>query len=126
MEYSIEQAEPKRILWEMIKNCLDAEQYETIYCYFVRNATYSLLATDRGVSIEYIRTKKAKALRKLRHNNHIKKLAEDYGYINYYRHVTLAGFKQTWTSSVELEVLSREGYFERMLKELELKYDNAI
>lgn len=81
-------------------NTLEPLQKQAIEGYFFQGKTLKVLAKERGVSLEAIRSQKEKALRRLRKEDHIKNLRpfiiDEYAYKG-----GLHSFRNTWTSSTE-------------------------
>ena len=93
-----------RTLLEEVEK-LPQNNKDTVKQYYFDNADITQIADNLKVSEKDVRRYKDKALNELRKNKRIK---ETYGEEVEYRHVTLAGFKRTWTSSTEWEVLHKQ------------------
>ena len=82
---------------------------ETIKQFYFGNEDITRIADSLKVSEKDVRGYKQKAINELRKNKRIK---ETYGEEVEFKHITLATFKRTWTSSTEWEVLNRQQDFE--------------
>ena len=111
-----ERAELRRVLWPLVDVILTEQERAVVVGRFIEGRTLKDLSAQFCVTPERMRWITNDALRKLRRNGKVKRLADDYGYG--FRHVGLTEFGTTWTSAVEAEILRREEQREKWVAEL--------
>ena len=88
-------------LWSEVSR-LDVQLCDTITKHYKYGKSFREIGADSNVSIDCIRQREGKALKKLRQNKAINDYwAEMYGY----RHIGISTFNNTWTSSTEWAAL---------------------
>jgi len=110
---NIEVSELSRMLWERAGQCLDEQQLEIVRNVFCDGKTCTEIAERTNMKFSELQNCIKASFQKLRRDRSLRQLAEDYGYVARYGHVTLTNFKRTRTSAVEREVLDMEQHFEQ-------------
>lgn len=115
-ETNLHNEELRRILDELL-NTLPDESKSIIEKLYYRNMTPNQCGQVLNATLEQVRQKKQKALRKIRKIPSLEQKLD--GYINTYKHIGAKNFNINHTSSVEWAVMKREEIRKRLEIQLE-------
>ena len=103
-----EQQEISEAVHDAIRRLKSEKQQEIITRYYLEGQQAKVIAEAMDIKTPAVHAARHDALNKLRRNPQLSRLAKD----RYPHHVTLAGFRRTWSSEQELAILREESEYD--------------